>query len=268
MTATPALSFIDSHAHVADPAFDEGRDAVIARAVTAGCRAVVCIGENIAAAERAAVLAAGNPGFVFATAGVHPHEASSYDDARDDARLRELVARGAVALGECGLDYHYDNAPRDVQRDVFRAHIRLAAELGRPVVVHTREAEADTIAAVRDAESAGVIGVLHCFGGGPALAEAALSAGWFVSFAGVVTFRKWDGDGLIRMVPDERLLAESDAPYLTPVPFRGKRNEPSYVAHTVQRLAEARAVTAERVGTLVTENATRCFGLVLRSDGP
>jgi len=262
------LSFVDSHAHLADPVFDSDRADAIARAGAAGCHAIVCIGENIAAAGRAAAVASQHRGLVFATAGVHPHEASSFDESRDATRLREFVANGAVALGECGLDYHYDNAPRDVQRDVFRAHIRLAAELGKPVVVHTREAEADTIAAVREAESARVIGVLHCFGGGPALADAALSAAWFVSFAGVVTFKKWDGDALIRMVPDDRLLAESDAPYLTPVPFRGKRNEPSYVAHTVQRLAEARGDTAERVGALVTANAARCFGLVLRSDGP
>lgn len=255
------FGFVDSHTHLADPAFDPDRDAVITRAAQAGCRAMVCIGETIAAAERALSIAAQHPGLVCATAGVHPHEAATFDAARDPDRLRELAPRGIVALGECGLDYHYDNAPHDVQRNVFRAHIALAAELGKPVVVHTRDAEPDTIAAVREAQTAGVLGVLHCFGGGPDLATAALEAGWFVSFAGVVTFKKWTGDDLIRMVPDDRLLAESDAPYLTPVPFRGKRNEPAYVAHTVARLADARTTTPAHIGSLTTTNAIRFFGL-------
>lgn len=254
--------FVDSHAHLADPAFDADRASVLDAAWEAGCGGIVCIGETIAAAERALAIASASDGRVVSTAGVHPHEASTFDATRDEPRLRDLVARGAKAIGECGLDYHYDNAPRDTQRAVFAAHIALAAELGVPVVVHTREAEADTIAAIRDAERAGVIGVLHCFGGGPALAEAGLAAGWYVSYAGVVTFRKWSGDDLIRMVPDNRILAESDAPYLTPVPFRGKRNEPSYVAHTVRRIAEARDQSAAHVGDIVTANAARCFGLV------
>ena len=198
---------------------------------------------------------------MFATAGVHPHDASSFDADRDGSAIRDAVAAGAVAIGECGLDYHYDNSPRDVQRSVLDAHLALAKELSRPLVIHTREAEADTISFVRDAHAAGVTGILHCFGGTAALAEIALAAGWFVSFAGVVTFKKWEGDDLIRMVPGDRLLAETDAPYLTPVPFRGKRNEPRHVALTVARLANARGQSAEEVGDLVTANAIRCFSL-------
>jgi TatD DNase family protein len=198
---------------------------------------------------------------VFATAGVHPHDASSFDALRDGEAIREAIEDGAVAIGECGLDYHYDNSPRDVQRSVFAAHMQLARELSRPLVVHTRDAEEDTVACIHDARSEGVIGILHCFTGSAALAEVALDSGWFVSFAGVVTFRKWEGDDLIRMVPDDRLLAETDAPYLTPVPFRGKRNEPRHVALTVERLAHARGQTAEIVGDLVTANAIRCFSL-------
>lgn len=258
--------FVDSHAHLTDSAFDADRAAVIERARANGCRAIVCIGESLAAADKAMALAATQPGFLFPTAGVHPHEAESFDAARDLDVLRSHFSNGAVAVGECGLDYHYDNAPRDVQRAVFGTQIELAREVSRPLVVHSREAEADTIACIAEAQSGGVIGVLHCFTGGPALAEAALAAGWYVSFAGVVTFKKWDADTLIRMVPDNRLLAETDSPYLTPAPFRGQRNEPSRVALIVQRLAEVRGQMPAATGALVTENARRCFGLALGAD--
>jgi TatD DNase family protein len=246
---------------LADPAFDADRPRVIQAARDAGCRAIVSIGASIADARASLALAREHPGFVFATAGVHPHDASAFDATRDADAIREAVAAGAVAIGECGLDYHYDNSPRDVQRSVLAAHMGLASELARPLVIHTREAEADTVAFVREAAAAGVIGILHCFTGTAALADVALASGWFVSFAGVVTFKKWEGDDLIRMVPDDRLLAETDAPYLAPVPFRGKRNEPRHVALTVERIANARGQTAEEVGELVTSNAIRCFSL-------
>jgi TatD DNase family protein len=166
-----------------------------------------------------------------------------------------------VALGECGLDYHYDHSPRDQQRRAFAAHLALATELRLPVVVHTREAVEDTAAMVREAGNAGVVGIMHCFAGPPSLAEVALAAGWYVSFSGIITFKKWDDDALLRLPPADRLLVESDAPYLSPVPHRGKRNEPSYVRHTVLKLAEARGLSADRLGDVVTENARRCFAL-------
>ena len=258
-----AIPFVDSHAHLADSAFDADRDAVIVRARECGCRAIICIGASVADAGRAVDLAREHPGFVFATAGVHPHDAAAFDAARDADAIRAAVRAGAVAIGECGLDYHYDHSPRDVQRRVFATHIGLARELARPLVVHTREAEADTLACLKDAASAGVPGVLHCFSGGPALAEAALAAGWYVSFSGIVTFKKWDGGELVRLVPDDRLLVETDAPYLAPVPFRGKRNEPAYVREVVVRLAAVRGWTPHETGALVTANAARCFGLAL-----
>jgi len=239
---------------------------VIARAVSAGCRAMLCIATSSTDIDKVAAVAQQHPGLVWATAGVHPHEAAASDLVHDGDAIRAAAARGAVAIGECGLDYHYDHSPREVQRRVLSAQIELARELSRPLVVHTREADADMIDCIADAHSAGVIGILHCFTGGPALAEAGLAAGWYVSFAGVVTFRKWDGDALIRMVPDDRLLAESDAPYLAPAPLRGKRNEPAYVARTVERLAHARGRSAEEVGSIVLANAQRLFGLVLATD--
>jgi TatD DNase family protein len=254
-------AFLDSHAHLADPAFDGDRDAVIEGARAAGALGVVCIGESIAAGERAALLAARHNGFVWPTAGIHPHDAADFDDVRDCAALRDLATRGAVAIGECGLDYHYDHSPRLMQRRAFAAQLALARELDRPVVVHTREAEDDTRAMVTEAGAAGVRGVLHCYTGSALLAEAALSAGWYVSFSGIVTFKKWDRDDVIRLVPADRLLVESDSPYLAPVPNRGRRNEPAWVSLTVARVAAVRGAEVSTLGAETARNAARLFGL-------
>jgi TatD DNase family protein len=260
--------FADSHVHLADAAFDADRDAVIAAARAAGARALVCIGESPDAADRAREIALVHPRFVWHTAGMHPHEADRFDLVRDLARVREHVAAGAVAIGECGLDYHYENSPRDIQRVVFSAQLALAAELRKPVVVHTRDAVEDTAAMIREAGDSGVIGVLHCFTGPPSLAEIALTAGWYVSFSGVVTFKRWDADDLIRSIPPERTLVESDAPYLSPVPFRGKRNEPAYVARIVEKVAAARNLDVDTMGAMTVANASRVFGLAATQTGP
>jgi TatD DNase family protein len=255
------MRFLDSHAHLADPAFDPDRDDVIARARVAGAAAIVAIGESLAAAARSREIAAAHPGFVYFTAGVHPHDAASFDPVHDPGAIRAEVERGAVAIGECGLDYHYEHSPRPLQRRAFAAQLALAGETGRPVVVHTREAEDDTAAMVREAGASGIGGVLHCFTGSHALAHAALESGWYISFSGIVTFKKWADDVLLRLVPDDRLLVESDSPYLAPVPDRGKRNEPAWVARTVERIAAARGSSSDAIGDLAVSNAIRFFGL-------
>jgi TatD DNase family protein len=253
--------WIDSHAHLADPAFDEDREAVIARARDAGGVGIVCIGESLAAAERARRVAVAHPGFIWWTAGVHPHDAAGFDPDRDVTAIAAALDAGAAAVGECGLDYHYDHSPRALQRRAFAAQLALAARYARPVVVHTREAEDDTAAMVREAGDAGIRGVLHCFTGSGALAEVALAAGWCVSFAGIATFKKWDGNDVIRLVPDDRLLIESDSPYLAPVPFRGKRNEPAWCARTLEQVARVRETDPHALGTRVTANARTLFAL-------
>ena len=202
-----------------------------------------------------------NAGYVFHSAGVHPHDASGFDHTAHVSELLALVENGAVAIGECGLDYHYENSPRLEQRRAFSEQLMLAAELKRPVVVHTRDAEDDTRAMISEAGRSAVRGVLHCFTGSHELAEAALEAGWFISFSGIVTFRKWTDDDLLRLVPNDRILAESDSPYLAPVPYRGKRNEPAWVAFTVARLASARGVSADEMGATVARNAIDFFKL-------
>jgi len=259
-------TFIDSHAHLADPAFDDDRSETIARARATGARAIVCIGESIAAAERAARIAAEHPTFAFFTAGVHPHDAASFDPVDDVANIERLVGAGAVGIGECGLDYHYDHSPRELQRRAFAMQLDIARRVDRPVVVHTREAEDDTLAMVVEAAKAGVRGVLHCYTGSHRLAQAAIDAGWYVSFSGIVTFKKWDDDALIRLVPDDRVLVESDSPYLAPVPHRGKRNEPAWVSFTVARVAAARGIDADALGRLTLANTIHFFGLPITGE--
>lgn len=253
--------FIDSHVHLADAAFDADRPTVIERARLTGAHALICIGESIAAAERASEIARAHPGFVYFTAGVHPHDAAAFDDDRDSAAIRSAVRDGAVAIGECGLDYHYDHSPRERQMHAFERQVALARELGRPLVVHTRQAVDDTRAMVREAGRQGTAGVLHCFTGPRELAADALDAGWYLSFSGVVTFRNWTDDALLRQPPADRVLVESDAPYLSPVPHRGKRNEPAWVSLTLDRVASARGVTASLLGGDVVANTKRLFAL-------
>jgi TatD DNase family protein len=257
------MHYIDSHAHLADPAFDADRDAVIARAQDAGAQAIISIGESIPAADRAAILATSHHGFVYHTAGIHPHDAAQFDAARDLDEIRRHAASGAVAVGECGLDYHYDHSPRDVQRRAFESQLHVAAELDLPVVVHTRESDDDAAVMIAAAGTAGVRGVLHCFTGTHALAMTALEVGWYVSFSGIVTFKKWDDLALLQLVPDDRLLVESDAPYLAPVPFRGKRNEPGFVPRTIERLATVRETTVDDIARHTVQNARRLFGLAV-----
>jgi TatD DNase family protein len=252
--------FLDSHAHLADPAFDDDRDATIARARQTGAVGVVCIGESLAAAGRARVIADAHPDFIRFTAGVHPHDAADFDPLRDPSAIGALLAGGAAAVGECGLDYHYDHSPRDLQRRAFAAQLTLAGDARKPIIVHTREAEADTATMVEEAGGAGIVGVLHCFTGTAALAEKALAAGWYISFSGIITFKKWTDDALLRLVPDERVLVESDSPYLAPVPHRGRRNEPAWVSFTIARLAAARGVDPAALGEQTIANAKRFFG--------
>lgn len=258
--------FIDSHAHLGDPAFDGDRGEVISRARNSGADAIVCIGSGsgagdvLGAARASAAVAASYPGFVWFTAGVHPHDAEGFEQG-NVADLRRIIAQGAVAIGECGLDYHYDNSPRREQRRAFADQLALAGDLDVPVVVHTRDAEADTQAMVTEAGASGVCGVLHCYTGSHELAVAAIEAGWYVSFSGIVTFRNWKDDDLVRLVPGDRILAESDSPYLAPVPNRGKRNEPAWVGHTVARLAAARNEDGARLAATISDNARTFFKL-------
>lgn len=250
---------IDAHAHLTDDRFAEEVGPVLDRARASGVDTIVTIATDLADSVAAQRLAAVNE-TVFATVGIHPH-AAAQAPADAGAQLRALAALPrVVALGETGLDYHYDLAPRELQRELFALHLELGAELDLPVVVHSRDADHDLASLVR-AAGPGTRGVLHCFAGGPELLDAALEVGWYVSFAGMVTFKRYDSAELLRAVPLERLMVETDSPYLTPVPHRGKRNEPAYVPLVVARVAELRGEQEALVASATARNARTFFRL-------
>jgi TatD DNase family protein len=245
---------IDTHAHLA--ALD-GPDEAVERAAAAGVGRILTVGTDVEDCRRALALAERHEG-VFAILGIHPHEAGTARDA-DLAELRELLRHPkAVGVGETGLDWFRDYAPRDDQRRLFAAQLELAAELGRPVVIHTRAADEDTLGAL-DGYARTV--VLHCFSS-PHMLPTALERGWYVSFAGNATFPKAVELRLAAtQVPAERILVETDSPYLAPQPVRGKRNEPANVVHTLAALAQARGEEPAQLERQIERNATECFGL-------
>lgn len=256
---------IDSHCHLADEVFSADLDAVVARARDAGLERTLVILEagNAAEAAQARRLEQLWPEVRFSI-GVHPHSAHQFaaDPDRTATLLREQFAStpSARAVGEIGLDYHYDFSPRDVQHAVFRAQIRVARDLEQPVVIHTREADEDTLAILREEGANDLRGVLHCFTGTQALADAGLGLGFYISFAGIVTFPKGvNVREVARRVPLDRLLVETDSPFLAPVPFRGKRNEPAHVARVVETLAEIHQVSSADLIRQTTANFHRLF---------
>ncbi|MGE0461240.1 MAG: TatD family hydrolase [Vicinamibacterales bacterium] len=256
---------IDSHCHIAGEEFAEDLDAVVARAREAGVLSalVILAAEDDAEIARAARVLEAWPACRFAI-GVHPHRAHLFAaDAEEAARLveRRLDALPAArAVGEIGLDYHYDFSPREVQQAVFRVQLRVARERQLPVVIHTREAEEDTLRILGEPDGVDTTGVFHCFSGDVAAAERALSTGYYVSIPGIVSFPKASElRAAAARIPADRLLVETDSPYLAPTPFRGKRNEPAYVKRVVEVVAEARGVTASELGRTVSMNFHRLF---------
>jgi TatD DNase family protein len=251
--------FFDSHCHLTDERFTADLPATLERARAADVRSMVTIGSDLEDSRRAAQLAAAERG-LWASVGVHPHVADAFD--ADQARQLDELARssGVVAIGETGLDYHYGNSAMPAQRDAFERQLQLAAGTGLPVVVHSRDADADTIAML-EAAPPGVTGVLHCFAGGPELLEAGLRCGFFVSFSGLVSFRSFAGADLLRRVPLDRLLIETDSPYLAPVPLRGRRNEPAFLPHVAAAVAVVLGVSSDVVATATAENARRLYRL-------
>lgn len=256
---------IDSHCHIAGEAFTADLDAVVERAHAADVTSALCIlsAGDVEEAARAQRVRAVWPAVRFAV-GVHPHQAAAFAGrapAAADLVRAEVQREAACAIGEIGLDYHYDFAPRDVQQDVFRAQVGLALELGLPIIIHTREATDDTFDILAEEGGGRVRGVFHCFTGDAAMARQALDAGFCVSFAGIVTFPKAESiREAARLVPSDRLLAETDSPYLAPVPFRGKRNEPSYVSRVVEALAETRGEGRAYVAESTARTFANLFG--------
>jgi TatD DNase family protein len=258
------MTLVDSHCHIDGPEYDADREEVIARARDAGVRTMLSVGTGDPqgdAFERAVELSEKYEA-VYAAVGVHPHDAKLFDDAAEQ-RLVNLAEQSqrVVAWGEIGLDYHYDHSPREVQRAIFGRQLRIARQLNLPVIIHSREADDDTIKIIReelgDYERGGV---LHCFGGSLQMAKDAIELGFYVSFAGNLTFKKAeDLREIARQLPLERLLVETDCPYLTPVPFRGKRNEPARVVETANCLAQLHEETVDEIAKITSDNFRSLF---------
>jgi len=262
--------FIDSHAHLDVPNFDADRAEVIARARAAGVEIMLEIaGSDVGKGSlEPGLKLAGEYDFIYAAIGLHPHEASLYNDDLEKTLVDLSRHPKVIGWGEIGLDYYYDNSPRNIQQTVFRRQLELARELQLPVIVHTRDAEDDTIAILREAwaDRGGmeIGGIIHCFTGTQSLADAAIEMGFYISFSGVLTFKTAEElRSVARAVPLERLLIETDCPFLAPVPHRGKRNEPAFVTETAKKLAEIKQVGVEELGLLTSGNFRRLFGLSL-----
>ncbi|MBP2648885.1 MAG: putative deoxyribonuclease YcfH [Gemmatimonadetes bacterium] len=248
---------IDTHCHLASADYDADRGEVLQRAWAAGLSHIVVIGESPVAAAAALELAASDPR-LSATAGIHPHDAKDWSPGSAGWLARSLADPRVVAAGEMGLDYHYDHSPREAQHAAFRAQLALAAQAARPVIIHAREADDDVAAILRSDARTPV--VLHSFSSGPALLRAGLDLGHYLSFSGMVTFRNWALDDAVRAVPLERMLLETDGPYLAPVPHRGKRNEPAFMKHTAERIAAVRGIDAAELIAATSKNARTLFG--------
>jgi len=258
------IQLIDSHCHIDGPEYDEDRNEVIARARDSGVTRMLNVGTGDPRSgvfERAVELAEKHD-HIYCAIGVYPHDAKLFDDDADQ-RLIDLAKQSTrvVAWGEIGLDYHYDHSPREIQRDVFRWQLRIARELNLPVVVHSREADSDTISILRDElNDYDRGGVMHCFGGSLEMARSAIDLGLFISFAGNLTFKKGDDlRDVARQLPLDRLLIETDCAYLTPVPFRGRRNEPARVVETAKCLANLHSKDPDEVARITSENFMTLF---------
>lgn len=256
--------FVDSHAHIDGPEYDADRAEVILRAAEARVTTILNVGTGDPrsnAFERAVHLAMEHQN-IFAAVGVHPHDAKLYDDAAE-AKISGLIAAHSkvIAWGEIGLDYHYDNSPRDIQREVFRRQLRSARAADVPVIIHTRSADADTIEILRaEYADASRRGIMHCFGGSLELAQSTIALGFYISFSGNITFKKAeDLRAIAKEIPLDRILIETDCPYLTPVPYRGKRNEPARVAEVAKCLADIRALSLEEIGAATSNNFATIF---------
>ena len=263
--------FIDSHAHIDGPEFDSDRNEAIERARAAGVSAILNVGTGdpqSGAFERAIALAEKHEN-VYTALGIHPHDARLFDD-RAEQRLHELIRQSpdVIAWGEIGLDFHYDNSPREVQIAVFRRQLDLAREAKLPVIIHTREAEDETIDILRSQwTGSNLSGIMHCFSGSLGLAQRALELGFLISFSGIVTFKTaHELRAVAAQLPLDRLLIETDCPFLSPVPFRGKRNEPAFVVEVARCLSGLHGLDLQEIGRITSQNFTSLFKLAsLRS---
>lgn len=256
---------IDSHCHLEFPDFaDEGAAEIVKRAKAAGIGHLLTICTRVAKFEKVSAIARQFP-CVHCTVGTHPHYAAEPDEknitVKDIVRITKNPE--VVGIGETGLDYHYTYSPVEAQQKVFATHIEAALETDLPIIVHTREAEKDTLRLMKDIGQERVRGVMHCFSGSQKLAEESLALGFYISFSGIITFKKADElREVVKYVPIDRILVETDSPYLAPLPYRGKRNEPAFVVHTAQKVAEIKDISPEEAARQTTENFFKLFNKI------
>ncbi|MBT9142708.1 MAG: D-aminoacyl-tRNA deacylase [Dehalococcoidia bacterium] len=260
------MSLIDTHAHLTDNRFAHDLDEVLLRAEESGVRAMINVGYDLSSSRRCVALASKSEMF-FAAVGIHPHEAAKVGE-QALARLRQLALGGnVVALGEMGLDYYYNHSPRNLQQELFRRQIRLAKSLSLPIIVHDRDAHEDVLTILGEEGAETVGGVLHCFSGNLNFAARCLNLGFHISLAGPVTFsNSKDLAAVAEFIPSDRLLLETDAPYLAPVPYRGKRNEPAYLLAVAEKVATLRRTTVKELSDCTTENAKKLFKLEIKEN--
>ena len=262
MTDPRQPTLVDSHCHIDMPQFDADRADAVARARAAGVEDLLIVGGVDAEAGHRRALRIAEELGVPASAGVHPHEAKLADEPVYDELVALAKNKRIVAIGEIGLDFHYDHSPRDIQRAVFRRQVRLAREVGLPIIIHTREADEETCALLEEERADECGGVIHCFTGGHELARRALALGFFISFSGIMAFPRSETiQAVAREVPLDRLLIETDSPFLAPPPHRGKRNEPAFVVEIARKLADLRGTTLEAIGTAARDNFRSLFRL-------
>jgi TatD DNase family protein len=257
---------VDSHCHLDFPDYDDDREEVIARAKAAGVGRMVTISTRVNQLDKLLAIAERHDE-IYCSVGTHPHNAADEPDVTTEQLVELTKHPKVVAIGEAGLDYHYDNSPREAQATGFRRHIAAARETGLPLVIHARDADDDIAAILREETAKGAFpAVLHCFSSGRGLAMTGVELGLYVSFSGIITFKKTDQlKAIAAEIPADRILIETDAPFLAPAPHRGKRNEPAFVAGIAQVLGEVRGATAGRIAEQTTENFFRLFTKVARN---
>lgn len=253
--------FFDTHAHLDDEQYSEDQETVIKRAYEAGVQLMVNVGYNVTSAQNTLELTQ-KFDFIYGAVGLHPHEAQDLNE-KSLQILRQMAQRPRiVAIGEIGLDYYYDHSPRDTQHKVFREMIKLAREVGLPIIIHDRDAHEDTLRIVKEENAGEIGGVFHCYSGSWPLAQEILELGFYLALGGALTFKNArKAVEVVREIPLEKLLIETDCPYLTPVPYRGKRNEPAYVIQVAEAIAAIKGLSVEKVARATLANGKRLFGI-------
>ncbi|HKL76030.1 MAG TPA: TatD family hydrolase [Halanaerobiales bacterium] len=255
------MELVDTHAHLDFPRFDKDRKEVIKRAIDGGVKIIVNIGSSMTSSRNSVELSR-RYNEIYSVVGIHPHNADSFN-LNISKKLKSLSEnKKVVAIGEIGLDFHYDNSPREKQKQAFRAQLRLAKSLDLPVVIHTRDADEETLEILKEENADKIGGIMHCFASDKKMAREILDLGFYIAFGGLITFKNLNNlREVVKEVPINKILVETDAPYLTPDPYRGKRNEPLYVKYVAEKISEIKGLSKEEIAKKTTQNAKKVYNI-------